>query len=82
MNAMNMPGFTAETAIYTNSAKYRMPGSATERNSSAVTPQLGALQGGAGLGAITIEPEQCFTRCFWRCGRYGCYPTNCYEVCL
>jgi len=81
---MNMPGFTAENALYNTHRKYNIPNPAGRRSSSGlgVAPQAFARTGaGAGIG-ITIEPEQCQIRCRWVCGRYGCYPTDCYEVCF
>ena len=83
MNTINMPGFTAENALPESGRKYNSgAGSATEIRSHGVIPQAFATQLGGGLGEITIEPEQCFLRCRWRCSRYGCYPTDCYWLCL
>jgi hypothetical protein len=79
MNTMKMPGFTAENALSESGRKYNIgAASSTEISTSGVIPQA---QFGGGLGEITIEPEQCDLRCRWRCGRYGCYPTDCYWVC-
>ena len=81
MNTMNMPGFTAESSICNSTRDYNLPILAKKRNST-VVPQA-MIGGGFGTGSgITIEPEQCIIRCYWRCTRYGCYPTNCYEVCF
>jgi hypothetical protein len=83
MNTREMPGFTAENALCESGRKYDIgAGSATERSSSGVIPQALATGFGGGLGEITIEPEQCYLRCRWICGRYGCYPTDCYWVCF
>lgn len=83
MNTMkNMPGFTAENALSESGRKYNIgAGSATERSGSGVITQAAAARFGGGFGEITIEPEQCDLRCRWKCGRYGCYPTDCYWVC-
>ena len=75
MDAIKTPGFTAENALY-DTCKYNMPSSTTERSSSGVEPQAPVGPG------ITIGPEQCEWRCLWRCTRYGCFPTHCYQVCF
>ena len=81
MNTMNMPGFSAENALSGNNGTYWMQ-PLNARVNTGVTPQ--ALGGGfgGGLGDITIGPEQCITRCRWVCTRYGCWPTDCYELCF
>ncbi len=78
MNTMKMPGFTAENALYNSGRKYNMPSLATERSSSGVVPQAAV---GTGL-VITIDPVQCERFCYWICGRYGCFPYFCHEVCF
>jgi hypothetical protein len=82
MNTIKMPGFTAENAIFHSEINFNMLGSTINKSSSGVNPQAGAGQAGAGFGTITIEPEQCVIRCRWRCTRYGCWPTDCYEMCF
>jgi hypothetical protein len=85
MNAMNMPGFTAENALYNSGRKYNMPSSATERSSSGVAPQAGPGFGAIGAGAgdvITIDPVQCKTRCRLACNSYFCWWTDCYKICF
>lgn len=83
MNTIRMPGFVAENALCKSGGKYDSgTGPATGKNSSGIIPQAATLPFGGGPGEITIEPEQCEYRCRWRCGRYGCYPTDCYWVCF
>lgn len=81
MKTIRMPQFTAENSIYSERKNYTVLSWAVKTNGSGVTPQAAAILGSR-FGDITIEPEQCVTRCYWKCGRFGCYPTNCYEVCF
>lgn len=81
MKTMNLPGFTADHALSGNSGTYWMQQLHT-RGNTGVAPQAMTGRAGGGFGEITIEPEQCITRCRWVCTRYGCWRTDCYEVCL
>ena len=71
---MNMPGFTAEAAIYKNTNAYRL-NAAGAPTDVGVTPQLrgGGGNGSGGTSCICIIPA--FSYCHWRliCGfREGC----------
>lgn len=81
----NIPGFTAEKALYNRGRKHNMSSSTTKNSSSGVVPQAAAGLGtgfGTGFG-VTIDPEQCVTRCQICCSRYGCfYCPPCYTSCF
>ena len=82
MSKTNLPGFTAEASLYRMSGHYQSV--ATQSYSSGEQWVISQLRASGGIGGtgLTIDPEQCELRCYWICGRYGCFPTNCYWVCF
>jgi hypothetical protein len=73
MNAMHMPGFTAETSLYKTSRHYQ---SVTTQSYSS---------GEQGVISQALANGLCELWCNWppnwQCGRNGCFPTNCYWIC-
>jgi hypothetical protein len=85
MYTANLPGFTAETSCDTPRDRYSSTAQYGEPSAQAVSPQLLPVglgdTGSGGTGGGGDEPE-CILRCYWQCGRYGCFPTRCYWLCF
>jgi hypothetical protein len=83
MNAINMPGFTAEASLCDRSVPYQSVATATYiSGGQAVIAQLSGIGGIWGGGLGEGETEECEWRCQRCCSRYGCYPCHCYEFCF
>jgi hypothetical protein len=82
MYAMNMPGFTAETSFYKTSGPYQSVAQSYSSGEQGVISQMLATGTGGGGGGGLNEEQTCITRCQWICGRFGCYPYNCYTLCF
>jgi hypothetical protein len=82
MYTANLPGFTAETSCDTPRGRYSSRAQYGQPGVRAVSPQaLDIGLGDTGSGGGDDEP-QCIWRCYWQCGRYGCFPTRCYQLCF
>jgi hypothetical protein len=81
MYTANLPGFTAEASLDTSRGRYSAAVRYGRRAGRAITSQLPTIGLGDQGGGGGDEPE-CIWRCYWRCGRYGCFPTNCYQLCF
>jgi hypothetical protein len=83
MYAVTLPGFTAESSLSGARGPYAAaarPGAAGVVPAMAsVLPRVGLGDTGGGRGD---DAPECILRCYWRCGRYGCFPTNCYWLCF
>jgi hypothetical protein len=76
-----MPGFTAETSFYKTSGHYQsVEKQSYNSGGQGVISQM--LATGLGGGGTQAEEQTCITRCYWVCGRFGCFPTNCYTLCF
>lgn len=82
MNTFSLPGFTAEASLSPTASQYSTP-SLRRRGSvgRGVVAQLSTIGLGDTGGGGGDEPD-CILRCYWRCGRYGCFPSNCYWLCF
>jgi hypothetical protein len=76
---MTIPGFTADNSLYANKKDYNAAIGEPGIFGSDIVPQI-SLGGVGALGetTITIEPEQCVTRCFYFRG----VRLFCYEMCF
>jgi len=76
---MKMPGFVAETSLYKSSGHYNSE--AVKGYSDRDQAVVSQFSVSGRVGDVVIEPEQCDLRCKWICGRYGCFPYDCYWNC-
>ena len=81
MSTISMPGFTAEASLSPVRSQFSPAGRRRGGFGRGLVPQLTTI-GLGDTGGGGGDEQECIWRCYWRCGRYGCFPTNCYQLCF